>query len=284
MPKKDQENAHYFRTLIIFLLCIGMGVILYARFIGTKGLVVKEYVVESPKLSANFHGLKIVHFSDLHYGSTVFIPEVEKIVKEINALKPDIIFFTGDLIDSSYPIKTDEITKLTDILNKLKPEIAAYIIKGNHDQTMAYEEALTKLSFKHLANGQELFYYGENTPLLIIGLDDMFGGHYNLDEAFANLEENEYYTILLGHEPDMIDAVLAKDYKVDLFLSGHSHNGQVRLPFVGAIVKAPGAHLYYEAEYQLKDTRIFISGGIGTSNYPFRLFNKPSFNLYRFFT
>ena len=64
-------------------------------------------------------------------------------------------------------------------------------------------------------------------------------------------------------------------------MAGHSHNGQVRLPFIGAIVKNQGAKKYYNEYYKIKNTDLYISGGIGTSTLPFRLFNRPNINFYR---
>ena len=81
------------------------------------------------------------------------------------------------------------------------------------------------------------------------------------------------------HEPDYIDDI---DYsKFDLVLAGHSHNGQVRIPFIGATILPDGAKKYYKEYYKLEDTKLYISSGIGTTILPIRLFNKPSYNFYR---
>ncbi len=81
------------------------------------------------------------------------------------------------------------------------------------------------------------------------------------------------------HEPDFINEI---DYNTfNLILAGHSHNGQIRLPFIGAIILPPGAKKYYKEYYKLNNTDLFISSGLGTSNLDIRLFNKPSFNFYR---
>ena len=74
-----------------------------------------------------------------------------------------------------------------------------------------------------------------------------------------------------------------KQYNIDLFLSGHSHNGQVRIPFIGAVVKPIGAKVYYDEYYQVDETELYISSGIGTSALDFRFLNKPSINLYRLY-
>ena len=87
------------------------------------------------------------------------------------------------------------------------------------------------------------------------------------------------YKILLLHEPDVIDDINVNPF--DLILAGHSHAGQVRLPFIGAIYLPDGAKKYYESYYKLKNSDLYISNGLGVSDYNFRLFNTPSYNLYR---
>lgn len=280
MIKKEEKKKSRFKKFILSIIILIIGVILYSHFIGTKGLVVREYSVINNKLPSNFHGLKIVHFSDLHYGTTIHLKELENIINEINVFKPHIVFFTGDLIDNDASVSKEEIPKVISLLNKIDPEIESYMVRGNHDHSENYNEILKNINIKLLDNKSELFYYNSDTPLLIIGLSDYLVGNQNIDLAFENYNE-EYYTILLMHEPDSVNKL--NDYHADLILAGHSHNGQVRLPFIGAILKVNGAKTYYDPEYIIKESPMYISGGLGTSKYPFRLFNHPSFNFYRLY-
>jgi predicted MPP superfamily phosphohydrolase len=87
------------------------------------------------------------------------------------------------------------------------------------------------------------------------------------------------YNIMIMHEPDYVEQLEKNNF--DLILAGHSHNGQVRIPFVGAIVKPIGAKKYYKEYYKVNNTDLYISSGLGTSTLDVRLFNKPSFNFYR---
>ena len=111
-----------------------------------------------------------------------------------------------------------------------------------------------------------------------MGLDDYLKGKIDYN-AINN--DNNYYSIILAHEPDTIDKI--KDKNIDLMLAGHSHNGQVRVPLFGAIYKANGAKKYYDEHYIVDNTNLYISGGLGTSKYKFRFLNKPSINLFRFY-
>ena len=97
---------------------------------------------------------------------------------------------------------------------------------------------------------------------------------------FFNNENDVNYKIILVHEPDISDSIV-DNYTVNLILAGHSHNGQVRLPIIGAIYTPPGAKKYYDEHYMIDDTNLYISSGIGVSSVNYRLWNRPSINFYR---
>src|SRR5574344_763028 len=280
MEKKVKK--HYFRNFITIIFLIIVGIILDARFLGTKGLEIREYPITNKQIPESINGFKIVHFSDLHYGTTVSIKEVETLVNKINELKPDIIIFTGDLVDYNYKIKEDEKNKLINALSKLDAQINKYAVKGNHDQNNNFISIMNLANFTILNNTSTFIYYKGNTPIRIVGVDDYLEGKQKIDEAFKTDDQNKYYTIFLAHEPDTLTKITNQN--INLMLSGHSHNGQVRIPFYGAIYKVEGAKTYYDAKYQVNDTTLFITGGIGTSKYPLRLNDKPSFNFYRLYT
>ena len=98
-------------------------------------------------------------------------------------------------------------------------------------------------------------------------------------EYFTNNEDINY-KIILCHEPDYIDKIL-KDYDVNLVLSGHSHNGQINIPYIKKFFLPKGSRKYYDNYYRVKDTDLYISSGIGVSRLNLRMFNKPSMNFYR---
>lgn len=265
------------KKIIYLIIFIFIGVLIYKA--STRTLIVKEYPIINSKINLNHHGLKIIHFSDLHYGTIVKLNELKKIVNEINLFNPDIIIFTGDLIDKNYNITDKETILFLEEFNKINSNISNYLVKGNHDYNENFDKIIDQTSFKVLKNNYEYFYYKDNVPILIIGLESKLKNKIDFEKAFAGYDEN-YYTILLTHEPD---SVLDINQNVDLVLAGHSHNGQVRLPFVGAIFTPDGAKTYYDEKYVLDNTLIYVSGGLGTSKYPIRLFNSPSFNFYRLY-
>lgn len=271
--------------IILFFLVL---IILYGRFIGTKGLVIKEYKIIDDSFVDSFYGLKIVHISDIHYGDTTNKKDLEQIVEKINLLKPDIVIFTGDLYSNG--LEDEEKDELITNLKNIKVNIKKYAIKGNHDDE-SWDEVIKESNFIDLNNNIDIIYSNNNSNILLAGLntnDDISDDIQKINELLKNNDTQQEnsdvmqrfsYKILLLHEPDKI---LEFDYSsYDLILAGHSHNGQIRLPFIGAIYTPEGSKKYYDEFYNLGNTKLYISSGIGTSVLKFRLFNRPSINLYR---
>ena len=256
------------KFLIVFLIIILIvsACLLYSRFIATSGLKVKEYKVVNNKIIDEYHGLKIVHLSDIHYGSTILEKQLENIVNKVNELKPDIVVLTGDLIDERLEYNQDEIINQ---LKKIEAKLGKYAISGNHDKPIDdYNYIISESGFKSLDDTYELIYNNSNPE--------------QFDKYISNLSADDIkpiYSILLIHEPDFIDNLDLNNY--DLVLSGHSHGGQVRLPLIGKIFTPYGSEKYYDEYYKINNTDLYISSGLGTSKIKFRLFNKPSFNFYR---
>ncbi len=208
-----------------------------------------------------------------------------KLVKKVNETKPDIIVITGDLLDREMKYTKEDLDYLVEKLNELEATLGKYIIMGNHDNTQeAYAEVVSSSNFTNLNDTYQILYNGDNNPILIAGIST--GEYSNLfaaekvEESIKKIKElNTSYNILIMHEPDYIEEFDYSNFQ--LILAGHSHNGQVRLPFIGAIILPPHAKKYYDNHYTLNDTELYVSSGVGTSTIKFRFFNRPSFNLYR---
>lgn len=284
---KSSKSKKIFKILFIIVFFI-LLVFLYSRFIGTKGLIVKEYKLINDSFVDNFYGLKIIHISDLHYGDTTNKKDLEKIIERINLSKPDIVFFTGDLYSNI--LEDDAKNELITNLKNITANIKKYAIKGNHDDE-SWDEIMEESGFIDLNNNVDIIYNNSTSSILIAGIntnEDITESIQKIDELLKNNDTQQEnsdvmqkfsYKILLLHEPDKI---LDFDYSnYDLILAGHSHNGQIRLPFIGALYTPNGSKKYYDEYYDLGNTKLYISSGIGTSKLKLRLFNRPSFNLYR---
>lgn len=269
--------------ITFFLITFFLIFYFYTTYISTGSLIIKEERIVSSKLPSNFNGLKIVHFSDLHYGTTVFSEDVKKIVKEINARNPDLVVFTGDLINQDYNLTNEEQEKLTELLRKIDAKLGKYAVMGEDDGS-SFTTILNQSNFNILNNSYELIYKNENTPILLIGLASSLKGEIDINKSYNYFSEanhnSDIYTITLLHEPDSVDDILNR-YSTDLFLAGHSHNGTIRVPFLGAVKKVDGAQVYDQAFYEINNSNLYISSGLGTEEPGFRLFCKPSINFFR---
>ena len=275
--KRKKIGKKILKTIFIILLIITLS-IFYMHYIGTYGVYVREYKVESKNLPDDFNGFKVVHFSDLHYLTTIKDKEVKKIVNKINELRPDIVVFTGDLIDNNKEITNDDIKLLTKRLKKIEAKIGMNDIKGHDDYNNHYEQVMSETNFKIINNSYELIYYKGNTPILLTGVGSILKNDCDIDQAFSYSEMDNLYTISLIHEPDITDNIITK-YKTNLILAGHSHNGQIRFPKTNGLLKLEEAKKYPNSKYKLKNTTLFVSNGLGTTNYELRLFNHPSINF-----
>lgn len=283
-----KKKRPFISKLIILFLLVGLFYI-YARYIGTSGIELKEYSITNETIPPSFDGFSIVQFSDLELGSTFNTENLESLVTKINDLKPDIVVFTGDIVKPGYTLSENEKRTLITYLDKIDPLIGKYSVRGDDDAyTEIYDEVMSKTNFKDISNTYELIYYKGLTPIVLYGLDSLNADRQNLESTFSyppNEEDTTYmatFRILLAHEPDTYDKV--SDYNISLMLSGHSHNSELNIPFIKEFYNIKGASKYYDESYKENGTELYISSGLGTSKHKVRLFAHPSISIYRLYT
>lgn len=264
-----------FITILILIILL----LLYSRFIGTIGLITKEYTIKDNNISNDFDGIKIIHFSDIHYKRIITKDRIDKIINEINLINPDIVIFTGDLIDQDSNIEEDDITYLKEALSKINAKYGKYSVIGNHDYSIDIEvlrSIYKESNFNLLENSYDIIYGKNNNKLYIGGIST---GAFS-DTVLNKMNYNEEcYKIIILHEPDYTDEIISLN--PNLILGGHSHNGQVNIPYLKKYFVPTGSKKYYDEHYLVNNINLYISSGIGVSRYNFRLFNHPSINFYR---
>ncbi len=261
--KKKRKLKWQVKLFILIVL-----IVLYAFFIGTKGIFIREFKVSTSKISDEMHGLKILQISDIHYGSSVTDGMIEKIVKKANETKPDIVIFTGDLINENHKITNEEKDFLTNELKKINAELGKYYVTGEED----FDDATSVLNlagFVNLENNPQTIYLGSNKPILLID-------NTSCEEYFSNTETPPEFKILALHDPNDIDNLLK--YNFDMAIAGHTHNGQINIIKIKDLL----IRGKYNKNYQkVENTKLYINPGIGTSKINARLFNHPTMYLYR---
>ena len=276
---KEQERIEKSKKIfkILAIIFIPLFIIfsvsyISLRYIGNIGIIVKEYPIENVLIEESFHGIKIIQFSDIHYNQYIENKKIDTLINLINKTEPDIVIFTGDLIDINYQITNEEKEYLIAKFNTINPTIEKYAIKGEEDNQL-FEEIFKNSNFKILENTIENIYIN-NSFIQLIAVDN----NYNY-ELLKSKKENTY-TIAITHMPDNTDNII-NTFNPNLILAGHSHNGQVRIPFIGPLMKRENSKKYIDSYYKINDTELLISSGIGNTKYPLRLFNHPSINFIR---
>lgn len=270
IPKKDFRKL---KIVLIIIFTILLVIFCYARFIEPNFITIKEYKIEHSLISKDYDGFKIVHISDIRYGTTINKEKLEQIVKKINDLNPDIIVFTGNLFDQDTILNEDNYHDIINTLSELKPNLYKYAISSENDnENDNYYDVIDKADFILLDNKTKLLFYKSTTPLVIAGIDSS-NPDYSILE---NEEEKNYYKIVLTHEPDYIDNM----NNSNLILSG-SIGGVINI--INPLFKEKNATNYYKEHYSFDNKELFISNGLGTNKYKLRLNNVPSINFYRLY-
>jgi predicted MPP superfamily phosphohydrolase len=256
----------------LVVLVVALGVIGKAYF-GRKRLRVNRITVKFPGLPEAFSGKRIVWFSDVHLGAFYNIQDLRTLVRLVNEQEPDIIGFGGDFLDNRNSLRLLGGTKAE--LKKLEAPMGKFAILGNHDYKASAHlvtEALTDGGFSVLINRTAVVSIGSER-LYILGLDDVLKGRPKLARETRNIP-NGAPAILLVHEPDPSSSRGKPTFALQL--SGHSHGGQVRLPFIGPIITTKYGKTYAMGFYPTaKGGSIYTSPGVGTTLLPFRLFCRP---------
>lgn len=271
--------------LILGLFLIG-AFIIYIHIIEPKLFITHEEAIVDSELPIEFNGFKIVQFSDIHYGSTINDKELKKIVSMINELKPDVIVYTGDLLDDSINMKEENYEQIATILSDLKATLKKYAVIGNSDYINKdkYIEIMEKAQFKVLQNENDLLYYKGNMPIQFIGTSSSLEQEMDIEKA-TQIDNNDltFFKVWLHHEPIIFDTLLETELRPNVILTGHTLSGLVQIPFYGSLLNQDGVDKYTDNYYHRKKMSMYISNGLGTYKYPIRFLNFPSITLYRLY-
>lgn len=251
--------------------------------------------VSIKNLPESFKGFKIIHISDIHSGSLKEIDAVQKGIDLIQKQKPDLILFTGDLVND----RATEMNELSSVFGQLSAPKGVYSILGNHDygdyvqwpSKQAKEENLTALKQVHAAMGWRLLmnehvtiqHNGEQIKLVGIenwGAKARFPKYGQMDKAMDGVDPNEVI-ILMSHDPSHWEAQVISAYpQVDLMLSGHTHGMQFGLenPY---FKWSPVQWVYkqWAGLYQQGNQKLYVNRGFGFLGYPGRVGIMPEITL-----
>ena len=254
------------------------GLALYAGEISRHELVTEPRTIRITKLPESFDGFRLVQISDLHYAAYTEPFYLRRMVERVNALKPDLVLLTGDFVSMSPLARAnaaDYIPLCAAILGGLSCPLR-YGVLGNHDwmvDAVGVIAALQTVGIKILVN-ESLPIERASKRIWLAGVGDGMANAVDLPKTMpARAAADREPVILMCHEPDLLDQVAR--YGPDLMLSGHTHGGQVRLPFMKPYFLPPLGKHYVAGHFLRGRTQLYVNRGIGAVGLPFR-FNCPS--------
>ena len=241
----------------------------YASRIETEWVQLQRVKIPLGAAGAGLEGFKIAFLSDFHLYPTTRIELIERAVEMANQLKPDLVALGGDYVQGT----VDAIFDLAPALARLDATYGVFSILGNHDHWKGdevVEQGLRDSGLQLLRNEGLTLSIGKRTVYLA-GLDDGWVGRQDLKHGLEK-QPSGVPTILLMHEPDFVDSFVGRG-RIDLQLSGHSHGGQVRFPFIGSPFLPPYGRKYDKGLYRVGNTWLYTTVGLGVTA-PVR-FNCP---------
>ena len=271
------EKIFIIIILNIFLLVV---IILYLYY-EKNTLDVTMYNINNKKIPKSFDKYKIIQVSDFHSVKNKKL--VNAVIDNIKKEKPNIIVITGDLVSNS---KNKNIESAVSFIKMIDGIASVYFVSGNHESKINNYDKLKDMLNENgviILNNKTKKIKHKNKEINLIGIDDpTIANRKNTDNSNIIKEELFYakysfdkFNILLSNRPELFDVYV--DNNIDLILSGHTHGGQVRIPFIGAIC-APNQGLFPKYDcglFKSEDTTMIVSRGIGTSKLPIRINDKP---------
>ena len=294
LPGEVIPRSEFLAKTALIASAIPLGAFTYGIISGAHDYHIKRAIVKLPNLPKAFDGIKIGQLSDIHSGSfwnkTAVKGGVEMFLKE----KPDVIFFTGDLVNT----KSDEVKPYMDVFNKLRAPLGVFSITGNHDygdygswasiqekqkNFKDLIEAHRLLGFDLLLNEHRFLEQG-GEKLAILGIENWGAGRFSkygkLDLAYQGTEDAAT-KLLLSHDPSHWDAQVRKEYPdIDMAFAGHTHGFQFGVE-IGNVKWSPSQYIYkqWAGLYQEGNQYLYVNRGFGYLGYPGRIGIPPELTI-----
>ena len=261
------------RTLLTGAAAAAGALAAYAFLVEPRWIEVTRTRIHLHRLPPELEGVRIALLSDLHAGEGTPDSVIRRACRLAMAERPDLIALTGDLAADDAP----DFRRVLDAVSGLRAPLGVYTVPGNHDYTVGIqkwrEEVGERAWLRDLTNDAVVLDV-RGARLCVAGVDDFSCGDPRLS-ALPPPDQRDA-TILLAHDPDQAERARRAYDQVDLVLSGHTHGGQVRLPWVGAL-KNPAEHdeIYEEGLRRRPWTQVYVSRGVGTVHIPVRFLCRP---------
>ncbi len=277
-PSLRQKIRRWIDRFTLITIVFATCCYVYGKKIEPNWIEVVPVELAIPHLDQAFDEFKIVQISDIHASELMPAKRLAKIIKLVNQQQPDAIAITGDFVTK----RSDFYAKrLTTKLSQLQSKSGIVAILGNHDHWQKEIAQLKQVIIDSnitLLDNQVYIVERGSQQLAFAGLDDPYWGEPNLAQTIAQLPDN-VPAVLLVHEPDYIEKSAAT-HKFALQLSGHSHGGQIKIPFFHPLVLPHGGKKYFAGLNQVEDTITYTNRGLGMTGLPYRFGSRPEITVF----
>ncbi len=282
--KKTGQGKNFFLWLFFSLSLIVLLLTFYGSFVEPKIITSKEYPIKFGQTIQN-ENIRLIVLTDLHLGNYKSAFFLNRIVKKVIKLQPDIVILGGDYVDGKI-----NSTELLFPLSKISSLFPTFAVMGNHEYNQGF---FADPKFQDLSANTRTFFFENNITVLdnncqvvtvknqkinIAGIIDFWTGKANFLTAYEKCDPRQK-TVLISHNPEIV--LLPLEKKFDLVISGHTHGGQFRLPFWGSLAKIPTklGQKYDRGLFNFSNLQLFISQGLGESGARARLFVPPEISV-----
>ena len=261
------------RSIIILFTLFLLGVLSYLMF--NQRISISRYTISNSNITSDFANYKIVHLSDLHYKYF----KNNELVKAIKSENPNLIVMTGDMIDKN----NTDYSNTEQLFKSIVSLAPVYCVSGNHEvASNSIKDNMSALYTKYKItelNNQSVQITKGNSSITLYGIrytgSNSEANYNKLLEERLEPADTDCFSILLNHRADTFDSI--SQYGYSLVLSGHSHGGIIRIPFIGGLLGNDGAFFpkYDAGAFKKHGSVMIASRGLGKSNWIPRTFNRP---------
>jgi hypothetical protein len=289
-PSSERRHRITRRSFLTLSAATVGGFALYSGEIARHEISVEEHTIHLARLPVAFRGMRIAQISDIHYMEFTESFFLRDVVDHVNRLKPDMVLITGDFVTYG-PIQFPptpihkafalrHMPECASILSRLQAPLR-YTSLGNHDE-MVNGRAIWHILEEHnlpCLYNTALPLERDGQRLWLVGLGSACVGAAKPDEAIpASISRDKEAMIVMAHEPDILPEI--SKYNADLMLSGHTHGGQIRIPFLRPAFLPEYGRRYVEGWFEYGPTHLYVNRGIGAIGLPMRLNCPPEITVF----
>ena len=284
------SRRHFFQTVgrAVGVSAIGaMASGTYAYAFEPRWLETNRHTVKLAKLPPAFAGTRIVQLSDLHHSEFLGREHLEEVLESTMAEKPDLVLITGDFVTGflgnvkAFRRKTGDffLRELAEVFRKVKAPLGVWGCPGNHDFWYGYStvKRFLRQSGVHLLRDEHVRLSRQNQSIVLVGLTDLWSEPIRWRRALRRTSKKECRLVMM-HNPDSFSQAVRFD--LDFVMCGHTHGGQISLPFIGPPILPIANRAFVQGWFRDRGTQMYVNRGIGVIGIPIRFNARPEIAVF----